>query len=74
MNTQKFGDFVVELKKFGGVENCPKYYFWTMAGQLLAFVATDDPDQLASELSTEHGVDADEVFYETEEENEEWAI
>lgn len=40
------------------------YNFYDMAGQLLDTVATDDPQQAASEISHFNGVDADEVVYE----------
>lgn len=44
------------------------YNFYTFSGQLLETRETNDPVQYANELAHFHGVDADEVEFETPEE------
>lgn len=51
-------------------ETMTTYDFWTLAGQHLGTITTDDPHQTASELSHFTGIDADEIEWETPQEME----
>lgn len=46
------------------------YDFWSLAGEYLGTITTDDPFQEVGELSFFHGVDADEIEYEPVEDGE----
>ena len=40
------------------------YEFYTLSGEFLATIETDDPFAHIGELSHAHGVDADEIIWE----------